>query len=294
MNTIAIIGVTGEVGFRLLHALHPSYRIVAIVRNPKKRDFSLYPGVEVRQVGDISDVDNLALALDGCDAVVNTGYIWFAEHLHQAVVKRGASIRHIVFTGSTGIFTQLPSPGAERKRAAERFIQTQYRCPWTIIRPTMIYGHKDDRNISRLLQAVARYPVIPLIGHGASLIQPVFILDLVKAYRMALLSPKYFHKAYDIGGRSACSNRDLIACVATSLGRRTRMIPLPAALVHGSVALLTLMGLSPVSREQVYRFQEDKSIDLRAFITDFEFVPRDFENGLQFLLRDMKDHGLLH
>lgn len=293
MNRIAVIGATGEVGFRLIHALHASWRIVAIIRDPGKRDFSPYPGVELRQVADIADVDQLALALDGCDAIVNTGYIWFAEHIHQSVMKSGASIRHILFTGSTGIFTRLPSASAERKREAEAFIQAQYRCAWTIIRPTMIYGHKDDRNISRLVKAVARYPVMPLIGHGSSLIQPVLIHDLIRAYRTALLNPRYFNKAYNIGGGKAYSNRELIGFVASSVGRRARLMPLPAGLVHAGVALLSTVGLSPVSREQVDRFQENKNVDMSAFVTDFGFVPRDIEQGLQFLVRDLKEHGHL-
>ena len=293
MKTIAVIGATGEVGFRLIPVLHSSYRIVAVVRNRGKRDFSRYPGVEVRQMADISDVDGLARALDGCDAIVNTGYIWFAEQIHQAVLRSQASIRHAVFTGSTGIYTRLPSESAERKRMAEAYIQEHYRCPWTIIRPTMIYGHKDDRNISRLVRAVSRYPIMPLIGKGGSLIQPVLIHDLVKAYEVALFNSKYFNKSYNIGGSKAYSNRELIACTASSLGRQPRLIPLPAGLVHRGVSLLSKMGLSPISTEQVQRFQENKNIDLSAFISDFNYVPRDFEQGVQFLIRDMKDHGLL-
>jgi len=293
MNTIAVIGATGEVGFRLIHALHSSYRIVAIVRNREKRNFSGYPGVEVRQVDDVSNVDSLALSLDGCEAIVNTGYIWFAEYIHQAVLQSRASIRHIVFTGSTGIYTRLPSQSAERKRAAETFIQEHYRCNWTIIRPTMIYGHKDDRNISRLVQAVARYPILPMIGKGSSLIQPVLIHDLVKAYEKALLNSKYYNKSYNIGGGKAYSNRDLITCAASSLGRQAKLIPLPAALVRSGVALLSMMGISFISREQVQRFQENKNIDLSSFVTDFDYVPRDFEQGIEFLIRDLKEHGLL-
>ncbi|HBZ06514.1 MAG TPA: hypothetical protein DEP03_09085 [Massilia sp.] len=293
MRTIAVIGATGEVGFRLIPALHSSYRIVAVVRNREKRNFSRYPGVEVRQIDDVANVDSLARALDGCEAIINTGYIWFAEHIHQAVMQSQAPIRHIVLTGSTGIFTRLPSQSAERKRLAEKFVQEQFRCPWTIIRPTMIYGHKDDRNISRLVSAVARYPVMPLIGKGSSLIQPVLIHDLVKAYGMVLFNSKYYNKSYNIGGSKAYSNRELIACTASSLGRHARLIPLPVALVRNGVALLSMMGVSPISTEQVERFQEDKNIDLSRFIADFNYVPRDFEQGIQLLIRDMKEHGRL-
>lgn len=288
MHTIAVIGATGELGFRLVHALQQSYRIVAVVRNRGKRDFSSLPHVEIRQVHDISDIDKLGVALKGCEAVVNTGYIWFARHIHQAMVNGGLQLRHALFTGSTGIYTRLPSPSAERKREAEQFIQQRYQCPWTIIRPTMIYGHEDDRNISRLLRTIARYPILPLIGPGDSLIQPVFIHDVVKAHETALLNPKYFGKSYDIGGSKAYSNRDLIACASASLDRRTRLVSLPAALIDAAVTLLSTLRISPVSREQVWRFQEDKHIDLSPFIKDFDYVPRNFEQGIGSLVRDLK------
>jgi nucleoside-diphosphate-sugar epimerase len=293
MKTIAVIGATGEVGFRLIHALQSSYRIVAILRDVDKRNFSCYPNVEVRQVDDISNVDSLAKALDGCEAIVNAGYIWFAGHIHQAIVKSRADIRHIVFTGSTGIYTRLPSESAQRKRLAETFIQECFHCPWTVIRPTMIYGHKDDRNISRLVRALVRYPIMPLIGKGGSLIQPVLIHDLLKAYETALLNPKYYNKSYNIGGGKAYSNRELVACAASSVGRTARVLPLPAALVRSSVGLLSMMGISPVTREQVARFQENKNIDLGGFVADFGFVPRDFEQGIKYLIRDLKEHGQL-
>ena len=293
MRTIAVIGATGEVGFRLIHRLQSEYKIVAIVRNREKRNFSHCPGVEVRQVDDISDIGTLAACLDGCEAIINTGYIWFAEYIHQAVLRTSISVRHIVLTGSTGIYTSLPSQSAERKREAELFIKNNYRCPWTIIRPTMIYGHKDDRNISRLVQAVARYPILPLIGKGNSLIQPVLIHDLIAAYETAFLNPKYYNKSYNIGGGKAYSNRELISCVASSLGRRAKLVSLPAALVCGGVALLSMMRKSPISKEQIQRFQENKNIDLTAFIDDFGYVPRDFEQGIHILIHDLKEHRLL-
>lgn len=293
MERIAIIGATGEVGIRLVDHLHSSYEIAAVVRDRKKRDFSAYPRVEVHEVADISDTQGLARSLANCVGVVNTGYIWFADYLHQAILMSGATIRHAVFTGSTGIYTSLLSPSAERKREAERFIIEQYHCPWTIIRPTMIYGHKDDRNISRLVRALSRYPFLPLIGDGDSLIQPVLIHDLIKAYGTALLNPRYYNKSYDIGGNKAYTNRELITCAAASMGRPAWLIPLPAGLVRHAVGFLSMCGISPISREQVQRFQENKNVDLSAFINDFNYVPRDFERGIQFLLRDLREHGLL-
>lgn len=293
MKKVAVIGASGEVGYRLVGALHPFYKIVGIVRDTKKKDFKPYPGVEIRQLDDISDIDGLSRSFEGCDAVINTGYIWFAEKIHQALLSNRNSIQHVVFTGSTGIHTRLPSPSAELKRTSEAFIRKSYHCNWTIIRPTMIYGHKDDRNISRLVKSIARYPIIPLIGTGSSLIQPVLVHDLIKAYQKVLLDPRHYGKSYDIAGGKAYTNRALISCVAAGLGRRVSMISFPAAVVSASVSILSLFGLSPISKEQVRRFQEDKDVDLSAFIENFGYVPQDFEQGVRLLIEDMRKSGML-
>jgi nucleoside-diphosphate-sugar epimerase len=157
----------------------------------------------------------------------------------------------------------------------------------------MIYGHKDDRNISRLMRTIARYPVLPIIGSGDCLIQPVLIHDLIKTYGAVLFNATHHCKAYNIAGGKVYTNRELIYCAASGLGRKVKLIHLPAGVVSAGVSILSLLGLSPISREQVKRFQEDKNIDLSAFISNFGFVPHDFEQGVQLLIRDMKLNGLL-
>jgi len=293
MRTIAIIGATGEVGFRLVQVLQPGYRIVAIVRNPAKRDFSRFTNTEVRTVADVADSSALATALESCDAVINASYIWFAESIIEAIARSQARISHVIFTGSTGVFSKLPSASAERKRLAEQFIRVHCAVNWTILRPTMIYGHKNDRNISRLVRAVDRFRVFPLIGRGDSLIQPVLIHDLVRAYGIALFNPRHFNQIYNVGGAKAYSNRELIRCASEGLGKRIWFVPLPSALVQIAVRLLCAIKMSPISVEQVRRFEEDKHIDLDHFVRTFEYEPRDFEKGIAFLINDLKQNKLL-
>lgn len=306
MPRIAIIGASGEVGYRLVQRLCGRHSIVAIVRRADKRDFAACAGrdenemhkaeppqVAVRVVPDIGITHALCAALDGCDAVINAGYIWFARAINEAMEQCKAPPRHIVFTGSTGIYTRLPSESAQRKRLAEDYIRRHFSCHWTIIRPTMIYGHRNDRNISRLVRAVDRLRVFPLIGDGGSLIQPVFIYDLVKAYEIALLNERCYGRTYDVAGGRAYSNRELIRCAADSIGKRTVFLPVPADLISLAVRLLGRLRLSPISQEQVLRFQENKDVDLLPFIEEFKYVPRNFEQGIGELVHEMKQHGML-
>ncbi|MCL4440698.1 MAG: hypothetical protein M1609_08950 [Firmicutes bacterium] len=63
------------------------------------------------------------------------------------------------------------------------------RLDYTIIRPTMIYGNQRDKNIHKLVTIVDKYPVIPVIGVGEGLMQPIYARDLATVIAQAYLRP---------------------------------------------------------------------------------------------------------
>jgi len=290
---IAIIGASGEVGFRLVQKLCEDHQIKGIVRNKDKKDFSNLKNIELIEVKDISEVSNLTSAIEGTDVIINTGYIWFAKDIHNAIKAVEKEPKQIIFTGSTGIFTKLQSKGAQIKRDAELFIQRNYEIPWTIIRPTMIYGHINDRNISSLTKVINRTPVFPIIGSGKALIQPVFIDDLLQAFEIALLNKDLFQKSFNIGGEKPISNKNLFQIVAQTLGKKVLLVPINPKIMSLILKILAPIKIRPISQEQVLRFQEDKSISLEDFEKSFNFTPIPFEKGIKNLIIEMKSNNSL-
>lgn len=291
MKTVAIIGASGELGSRLVNQLSGSYSLRCVVRNPDKRDFSKYKNVEVIQVGDINETDALAKAVDGCSALISATYISFAKQISEALSKVESKPEHVLFTGSTGIYTQYPSKSAQDKRDAEAFVKEQFPIPWTILRPTMIYGHAHDRNISKLAKTLNKTPIMPLIGKGSNLIQPVYILDLVNLFEMALLNPKHYGKDYDVGALRPLTNKELFKTIAGHLSKRVRFISIPPKLVSIALHLLSVLGIRPISQEQVLRFQEDKNVDIQPLVDAFGVEPMLFENGSKQLINAMMHDG---
>lgn len=287
---VAILGATGELGYRLIPLLAEKYELNCIIRNPDKRDFSVYPNVNVFLVEDVTQTDKLAQAFEGCDAIINTAYIWFASEIKAALDRLKKKPEHIVFTGSTGVFTRIRnSKGAEKKRTAEHYIEQNYDINYTIIRPTMIYGHKDDGNIARLAKALKKLPLFPLIGKAENLIQPVFYKDLLKAYTVALLNSDYYQKSYNIGGPEAIPNKTLFQLTAKEIGTKVVFFKVPALLVLFFVKILSFFRISPVSEEQVLRFGEDKNIDIVPFIEAFGYTTKSINEGIKELVKDIND-----
>lgn len=280
MQTIAIIGASGHVGFRLVKKLSSKYKINCIVRDIDKRDFSEFNNVQIFKVEDIGNTIDLAKAIDNCHAIINAGYISFAQEILKAIKINKSSIQHILFTGSTGIFTKLPSESADIKRKAEQFIVNTYTIPYTIIRPTMIYGHKNDKNISRLSRILKKVLFFPLMGKGDKLLQPVFIDDLVKSYEIALFNNKFYNKSYNIAGAVPISNKELFQKVANILDKKIIFISFNPYIISLIIKVLEIFKLKIVSQEQIKRFQEDKDINIGKFVDAFDFIPLSFDAGL--------------
>ena len=286
---IAIIGASGELGSKLLQQLATTdCRIVAVVRNKNKRDFSSYSNVEVKEIGDISNTKALGHALENVDTIINTGYIWFAPAIHKAIVNGAQLPKHILFTGSTRIFTRYNCNNSQQKKAAELFIQNQFEIPWTIIRPTMIYGHSNDKNISKLTRLLKKTPVMPLIGKGNNLIQPVFIDDLIRAFLLAIESTEMHYQTYNIGGRHPITNKELFKTVGHTLNKNLTTVPIPVFIITTLVRLLQVFKITKISQDQIKRFQENKDIDIAPFESAFGFTPRTFQEGVKQMIANEK------
>ena len=285
---IAVIGASGEVGFRLVQRLCLNHQLICIVRDKKKKDFSNLSNIALFEVSDISYTQELSSALNNVDVVINTGYIFFAKHIFAAINCLESKPKHVIFTGSTGVFTKLPSFSADLKRDAELYIEKKYDVPWTIIRPTMIYGHPRDRNISRATKFLKMSPLLPVIGKGQALIQPVFIDDVIKAFEIAILNSKLFLKAFNIAGEKPLTNKQLFKAICKALNKKVYFIPISPKIISFFVGLLSIFRIKLISQEQILRFQEDKDVELLSFIKNFNFTPRSFEKGIGSLIEEMK------
>lgn len=276
---VALAGGTGFTGRRVAMRLAAAgHSLRCLVRATSDRRV-LPADAEVVE-GDLADVASLAKWLGGADALV------FCASMGQGHVPRvadaadAAQVRRSVWVSTTAIFTSLPAASKSMRLQAEECARGS-AAAWTIIRPTMIYGARGDRNMERLLRWVARWPLVLVPGNGRALLQPVHVDDLADAIVAALTSPAAERNAYDVSGRAPLSLDATIAAAATALGRRGRKVHLPLRPVVWLLAAPERIGWSfPVRSEQVRRLAEDKAIVHDAAARDLAFAPRAFEEGI--------------
>ena len=149
-----------------------------------------------------------------------------------------------MFISTTAIFTSLPSASRTMRLDAELAVQSS-TLDWTILRPTMIYGTARDRNISRLLRFLKRWPVFPLYGNG--LWQPIYVEDLADAVVAALDNPRTRRRVYNVAGAQPLALADLVRTAARAVGRNVTLIrvPLRAAVVGAKLTRIVTAARIP-------------------------------------------------
>ncbi len=109
--------------------------------------------------------------MKGADALVNIASLGFGHAGSVIQATKEAGIRRAIFISTTAIYTQLDAKSKSIRLAAEQAIQTS-GLEYTILRPTMIYGSRRDRNMWRLIRFLRVSPVAPVFGDGNYLQQP--------------------------------------------------------------------------------------------------------------------------
>jgi uncharacterized protein YbjT (DUF2867 family) len=278
---VALAGATGFTGRRVAAILAARGAWpVCLVR--ASSDASVLPREVERRTGDLSDPLALDRWLAGCRSLVSCASMGFGHVPGIVAAAERAGIGRAVFVSTTAIFTTLPAPSKAVRTEAEAHVMRS-RLRWTILRPTMIYGDRGDRNLERLLRAVAAWPVLPVPGTGRSLVQPVHVDDLAAAIVAAWETDAAAGRAYDLSGASAVTLDQLLDAASRACGRApVAKVHLPLGPVAGALGLLERAGIRPrVKREQVLRLAEDKAFPHDAAARDFGYAPRTVQDGLR-------------
>ena len=271
IESICLIGGTGFVGRSIAeHASTQGLRVRVVTRSaPRARELLVLPTVEA-MLADPNDEKSLARAFENIDAVVNLagilheggGATFRSVHIELprkiARACRSAGVRHLLHMSALGASPEGPSEYLRSKAGGEAAVRESVGDPpVTIFRPSMIFGEHD--RFLNLFATLARvFPVIPLGGAHARF-QPVWVEDVARCFVAALGDSRTFGQVYGLCGPHAYTLEEMVRFVAAILGRKPRIVALPASLAtlqalvfeHLPGKLLTRDNLRSMSMDNV-------------------------------------------
>jgi NADH dehydrogenase len=166
------------------------------------------------------------------------------------------------------------------KWAAEEAVRAS-ALPWTIFRPSVIYGPHDGF-ISLLAGMVRRLPVVPVIGDGRQRLQPVPVEQVADGFARAVTLLATVKHTFEVGGPDAVTMNELLDLLGNILGKpRVVKAHLPTGLVRPLARALHRLPSFPVTPDQLLMLEENNTCDPAPFFSAFGITPVPLVTGLR-------------
>jgi NADH dehydrogenase len=300
-QSVCVTGASGFVGSAIVRELVG--RSVAVNALVHRRNASPFGG-KVRVIrADLFDPAGLDDSVTGSAAVIhlvgiikeNRGAGITFDRLHVEATRnvvdsaKRLGVKRFIHMSALGARADAVSEYHKSKWKAEEIV----RCSgldWTIFQPSLIHGPGGDfmRMEARWARKrAAPYLFMPYFGAGivglggAGTLQPVYVLDVARAFVDAIANRKAVGRTYGLGGAERLSWPEMHRAAAGAiLGKKRAVLPIPAW--YGRILAAIVPGSwLPFNRDQIVMSQEDNTCDVSDFQRDFGFKPMGFAEALQ-------------
>jgi len=239
---VAITGGTGFVGGHLARRLvADNHEVVLIARGQDQRDAKILK-LDRSQfiVSDLSNVDDLVRAFQGCEAVVHCAGInrevgnQTYERVHVQATRNVCEAAKRMDANKIILISFLrarPDCGSayhESKWAAEEIVRAS-GLDYTILKAGVIYG-LGDHMLDHLSYALRTFPVFASIGMRERSMCPLAIEDLVVIIEAAFKDPRLSNKTVGVTGPEEISLREAARRVSASIGKKPIIFGMPVAM----------------------------------------------------------------
>jgi uncharacterized protein YbjT (DUF2867 family) len=229
-----VTGAFSYSGAQIAEQLLDSGRAVRTLTHHPDRNHQLRDRVEVRRYR-FDDPTALAGSLEGASTLYNTFWVRF-DHgktsFANAIEKsrmlffaaKHAGVKRIVHISITHPSLESPLPYFRGKAHVE-YALAQCGVPYSIVRPTLIFGGERDVLANNIAWILRRMPAFALPGDGAYLVQPVHVEDLARICIEA--SNTSGDLVLDAAGPETLPFRDLVTLVRAAVDTNAPILRIP-------------------------------------------------------------------
>lgn len=247
---ILITGATGFIGRALVRQLSQAGQQVRVLLRPSPQSPRIPKGVPVEvAVVSLNDERGVRAALRGVDQVYHlasasaqgrrgnllTTDVEGTRNLANAA--KDAGIQRLTYLSHIGADRASAFPVQKAKGIAEEHIRKS-GVPHTIIRSSIVFGPEDGftTTIAGLLRAVPFF--FPIPSDGRTLIQPLWVEDLVTALVWTLENPDTINQTYEVGGGEYFTVRQVLETLMNVIHTRRLLVPLAPPYMRSLLVIL--------------------------------------------------------
>ncbi|NIM92556.1 MAG: NAD(P)H-binding protein [Anaerolineales bacterium] len=293
---LLITGSTGFIGRDTVRSLTSEGHSIRTLLRPSRKTPNLPRGVPVEvALSSLEDPRGVRAALVDVDAVIHlaSGERYGSRDYDPDLELEGTrNLANAAADAGVNRFIYLSQLGAEPTSAyvtlrAKAMCEDSIRrsgIPFTIIRSGIVFG-PQDRFTSSLAMMLALAPGFFLVpGSGETLLQPLWIEDLITTIAWTLDEEATVGGTYDIGGPEFLSFRRIVQMVMqrTRL-RRVILASRPPLLRAGAWFMERLLPDPPINSHWIDYLAVNRTAELQTLPRVFGLQPSRMETKLDYL-----------
>ncbi len=298
---ILVTGATGFVGRRVVAALAAEGRSVrALVHStPPAHALPDHQGDTVE--GDVLSPATLERACEGVEAVIHLAAVIRERRRasYQQINNQGtqnileaaeaAGVRKFVHASTVGAMSDPGIPYLYSRWMAEQEVERS-GVHHTIVRFSVGFGEGDEffNTIAALVKVA---PIVPVVGDGKALFQPIAVEDAARCLVATLDSEVLAGQTIEAGGPALLTYDEIVDLIAETLGAKIKKLHVPMGVMTAIAAFLEAMTpRPPVTLGQLKMLRGNSTTDLASVETHFGFVPRSPRDNIDYIKRiDLMD-----
>lgn len=255
---VVVTGATGYIGgYVCRRLLADGHEVIGLSREPAAK-----PLARVRSVkGDVITGAGLADAVKDADALIHLvgviaekrGATFQQVHVdgtrNVVAAARAAGVGRLVHMSALGARSDGRSAYQRTKAEAEELVRGS-GLPYTIMRPSLVFGEGDAFFGGSLKELVTLPPVVPVVGSGEYPFRPIWAEDVATAFSRALTLAATVEREFDLAGPTEYTLRELLTMIRDLLRPGKPLIGVPLPLMRLGIQLFKLLPRPPITEDQ--------------------------------------------
>lgn len=291
-----ITGGTGFIGNVLIRQLsNLGYPIKLLIR-PSKTSPNLPTGIPLEvAITSFSDAKGLRAAMKGVDIIyhlassealgrkaqLTTVDIQGTDAIVQAASQ--AKIERFFYLSHLGADRSSAYPLLKAKAIAEHAIKSA-NLPYTIFRSAVAYGEQDHftNGLAVLLKLSPYFVMLP--GEGTTLLQPIWVEDLVNIMTWALDMPQTINETIEVGGPEYLSFTEICSILAEKININRRYVNVPPVFLNMMTEILEIITPNfPTSVFWLDYLASNRTTAMDVLPRMFSLIPARFSQRIGYL-----------
>jgi len=192
-------------------------------------------------------------------------------------------VKKILHFSSAAVLSVRKDFYAETKKEGEKLVINS-GLNYCILRPSLMYGPTDDKNVGYLINFARKFHFLPIPGNGKSPRQPIYIDDICRLVIKILNNfPK--NKIINVNGKEIVYFRDMVKIILKEVqGFKFRLF-LPVKLFKIAMILYQkIIGENKFTTDQVDSLTSGDVFEIYPWWEEYNVKTTSFEEGVRKMI----------